>query len=124
MNERDLPCKATAPAPYSDESFSHEAGEQMSLLPAEFEVVPALPRPGTLAARLLKRLARGERLTHPDFETVTGSWRLSAVVFELALLGWQVESVRINAPTADRPDRPIARYWLAARHVRLMRGEA
>jgi hypothetical protein len=124
MNERDLPCKATAPAPYSDEIFSHESGEQMSLLPAEFDSVPVMPRTGTLACKLLAMLSRGARLTHPEFEVLTGSWRLSAVVFELALLGWQVESVRINAPTSDRPDRPIARYWLAARHVRLIRGEA
>jgi hypothetical protein len=122
MNERD-PRKETAPAPHNDGIFSHEAGEQLTLLP-ECEMAPALPRPGTLAARLLSMFARGARLTHPDFEVLTGSWRLSAVVFELALLGWQVESVRINAPAPDRPDRPIARYWLAARHVRLMRGEA
>ena len=120
MSER--PPERDAPAPHNDESFSHEAGEQLSLLP-ECEMAPALPRPGTLAARLLSMLARGERLTHPDFEARTGSWRLAAVAFELGLLGWQVESVRINAPAPDRPDRPIARYWLAARHVRLMRGE-
>lgn len=122
MNERD-PRKETAPAPHSDEIFSHEAGEQLSLLP-QCELTPVLPKPGTLAHKLLTMLTCGEKLTHPDFETVTGSWRLSAVVFELVLLGWQIESVRINAPTSDRPDRPIARYWLAARHVRLMRGEA
>jgi hypothetical protein len=123
MSER-APNQETAPASNSVAIFSHEAGEQRSLLPAEFEAAPVMPKPGTLAARLLTMFARGARLTHPDFEVLTGSWRLSAVVFELALLGWQVESVRINAPTCDRPDRPIARYWLAARHVRLMRGEA
>ena len=122
MSER-APRKETAPAPHSDGIFSHEAGEQLSLLP-ECELMPVMPKAGTLAERLLAMFARGERLTHPDFETATGSWRLSAVVFELGLMGWQVVAERINAPTADRPDRPIARYWLAARHVRLMRGEA
>ena len=121
MSER--PPERDAPAPHDDESFSHEAGEQLSLLP-KCALTPVMPKPGTLAARLLSMFARGERLTHPDFETATGSWRLSAVVFELGLMGWQVVAERINAPTADRPDRPIARYWLAARHVRLMRGEA
>ena len=121
MSERALPCKATALAPHSDEIIA--PGEQLSLLP-ECELAPVMPRPGTLACKLLAMLSRGARLTHPEFEVLTGSWRLSAVVFELALLGWQIESVRVNAPTVDRPDRPIARYWLAARHVRLMRGES
>ena len=122
MNER-TPRQENAPAQDNTAIFPYEQGEQLLLLP-ECELMPVVPKPGTLAARLLSMLARGERLTHPDFETVTGSWRLSAVVFELGLLGWQINSERINAPTVDRPDRPIARYWLAARHVRLMRGEA
>jgi hypothetical protein len=114
------PDQERAPATSDDEIIA--SGEQLSLLP-ETELAPTMPRLGTLAARLLTMLSRGARLTHPEFEALTGSWRLSAVVFELGLLGWQIDSVRINAPTADRPDRPIARYWLAARHVRLMRGE-
>ena len=87
-------------------------GEQLALLP-ELEIVPTAPRPGTLAAALLLLLGRGDRLTHPDFEGCTGSWRLAAVAFELAALGWPVVVTRIPAPTPDRPDRSIGLYWLA-----------
>lgn len=85
-------------------------GEQLALLP-EVEIVPTAPRPGTLAAALLLMLGRGDRLTHPDFEGRTGSWRLAAVAFELAALGWPVVVTRIPAPTPDRPDRTIGLYW-------------
>jgi hypothetical protein len=86
-------------------------GEQLALLP-ELEIVPVAPRPGTLANALLRMLARGDRLTHPEFEDRTGSWRLAAFAFELAALGWPVGVTRIPAPTPERPDRTIGRYWL------------
>ena len=84
----------------------------MALLP-EVEIVPTAPRPGTLAVDLLLMLGRGDRLTHPDFETRTGSWRLAALAFELAALGWPVEVTRIPAPMPERPDRSIGLYWIA-----------
>lgn len=86
-------------------------GEQLALLP-ELEIVPVAPRPGTLADALLRMLARGDRLTHPEFEDRTGSWRLAAFAFELAALGWPMAVTRISAPTPERPDRTIGRYWL------------
>ncbi len=89
-------------------------GEQLALLP-EVEIVPTAPRPGTLAAALLLMLGRGDRLTHPDFEGRTGSWRLAAVAFELAALGWPVVVTRIPAPTLDRPDRTIGLYWFTGK---------
>lgn len=86
-------------------------GEQLALLP-ELEILPVAPRLGTLADALLRMLARGDRLTHPEFEDRTGSWRLAAFAFELAALGWPVAVTRIPAPTPERPDRTIGRYWL------------
>ena len=96
-------------------------GEQLTLLP-ELEIIPTRPNADTLAGCLLGMLAAGDALTHPEFEERTGSWRLAAVAFELQALGWAVESVRIPAPTADRPDRSIARYRLAANHRALAAG--
>jgi hypothetical protein len=87
---------------------------QLSLLP-EVEQPPQRPSRGTLADALLRMLARGDRLTHPEFQARTGSWRLAAVAFELGLLGWPLTVERIQAPTPDRPDRTIARYSLTGR---------
>lgn len=87
-------------------------GEQLALLP-ELEILPGTPRPDTLADALLRMLANGDRLTHPDFEDRTGSWRLAAVAFELAALAWPVVVNRIPAPTADCPDRTIGLYSLS-----------
>lgn len=87
---------------------------QLSLLP-ELELSPQRPNLGTLSDRLLLMLAQGDRLTHPEFEERTGSWRLAAVAFELGLLGWPLTVERIPAPTPGRPDRTIARYSLDAR---------
>lgn len=86
-------------------------GEQLALLP-ELEILPVAPRPGTLADALLRMLASGDRLTHPDFEDRTGSWRLAAVAFELAALAWPVAVARVPSPTAECPDRTIGLYWL------------
>jgi hypothetical protein len=117
MNGRE-PRQESATAPRSPESVAYEPGEQMALLP-EVEQPPQLPRRGTLAHRLLLIFINGARLTHPEFQERTGSWRLAAVVFELGLLGWKVHAVLIPAPTDANQNRSIARYWLAPRHVRL-----
>lgn len=119
MNGR-APDQENATAPNNPFSVPYEPGEQMALLP-ELEAAPTAPKAGTLADRLLRMFAAGERLTHPEFDERTGSWRLSAVVFELGLLGWCVASVRIPAPSTGNPDRSISRYWLAARHVGIAR---
>ncbi len=119
-------------APVQGTAVAAEAGagiiarndpRQLSLLP-EVEQPPQRPNRGTLADALLAMLARGDRLTHPDFELRTGSWRLAAVAFELGLLGWHVLAERIPAPTPDRPDRSIARYSLTAAHSALARRNA
>lgn len=84
---------------------------QLSLLPPPpFD--PIWPHAGTLAARCLDILMRGGSLTHPQFEAVSFSWRLAAVVYELRDLGWPIESQEISASTPECPDRQIAHYQL------------
>ena len=54
---------------------------------------PRVPLTGTMEHRALSELlARGQRgMTSPEFQAVTGSWRLSAQVFDLRRKGWPVE---------------------------------
>jgi hypothetical protein len=80
------------------------------LPPPPFE--PTWPQPGTLAARCLDAFIQGYSLTHPQFEAMTFSWRLAAVVGALRDLGWPIESHDISAPTPENADRIIARYKL------------
>jgi hypothetical protein len=87
MSER-VPRQENAPAKTDDSIVS--PGEQLSLIPEPPRTAPTRPTANTLAERLLCMLGTGERLTHPQFEVRTGSWRLAAVAFELSLLGWQI----------------------------------
>lgn len=73
---------------------------------------PQWPTPGSLSDLALSHLLAGEALDHPAFEARTASWRLAAYIGELRALGWPVESASKAAPTADKPDRIIARYAL------------
>ena len=98
----------TAPA-HSRGDGGGRIGKQLSFLP-EPEFCPQAPPHATLADRLLQRLLTGETLTHPDFEGVTGSWRLGAYVHALRELGWPVETVEVSSPSAQCSDRIIARY--------------
>jgi hypothetical protein len=84
-------------------------GEQLSFIdPLTFS--PAFPTRGTLADRLLLRLLAGESFTHPEWQDITGSWRLAATAGDLRELDWPVESLTIHAPTVANPVRTIARY--------------
>ena len=87
------------------------AGEQLTLLP-EPTFSPTWPQSSTLAARLLQILLQGHSQTHPQFEAMSFSWRLAAIVCTLRDLGWPIQSEEISAPTPDCPDRIIARYRL------------
>ena len=121
MSER--PPERDAPAQHNKAIFAR--GEQMSLLPdGSPEPMPTMPRPGTQPAKLLRLLARGSRLTHPEIMAHTGSWRAAASAHALALLGWHLETRRIHAPTLQSPSRSIAEYALCPRHAKLARGEA
>src|SRR5215472_298050 len=87
-------------------------GEQLDLIPRP-PFSPKYPTRSTLQAIALATMLRGEPWTHPQFETATGSWRLAEPIRALRHeLGWPVRTIRIPAPTADRPNRSIARYVL------------
>lgn len=87
-------------------------GDQLNLIdPPPFS--PTFPKPSTLAGEALKLLLSGRQITHPDFQSITKSWRLSEPIRALRHdYGWPVETIEIPAPTSDRPERIIARYTL------------
>ena len=90
--------------------------EQMSFLPAP-EFNPIWPNPNTLPARCLSLMLAGKTFTHPEFQEITRSWRLSAVIFTLKGLGWPVESHEIPSATVQCPGRCISRYFLAEKTI-------
>ena len=94
--------------------------EQTSFLPPP-PFAPTWPQPQTLADRALEIFLRGEGLTHPQFEAVSFSWRLSAVVAVLRELGWPIEAADIPAPTYESPHRTISRYYLPPKFIALAR---
>ena len=96
--------------PVRRQASSGVVGEQLNLIdPPPFS--PKYPKRSSLAGEALSVLLKGRTLTHPEFEGMTGSWRLSEPVRALRHdYGWPVETIEIPAPTADRPDRIIARY--------------
>lgn len=90
--------------------------EQTSFLPPP-PFAPTWPQPGTLAATALEVFLLGESMTHPQFEAISLSWRLSHVVSVLRELGWPIETVDIPAPIVENPHRCIARYHLPTRYI-------
>lgn len=95
--------------------------KQTSFLP-EPDFNPIFPTPHTLPARCLAMMLNGKTFTHPEFEQVTGSWRLSAVVFTLKELGWPVESFDLSAPSAECPTRTISHYFLSPKTIQAVFG--
>jgi hypothetical protein len=75
------------------------------------EFCPVWPPASTLAYEALKRLLSGERLTHPEFERHTSSWRLAAWIHDLREMGWPVETVEVVS-AHGRSARTIAEYLL------------
>lgn len=102
-----------APTP---SKVSGASGEQLSFLPPP-PFCPTWPTRGTLADRALGMFMDGRHIDHPEFEQVTQSWRLAAVVFTLRTLGWPVEKIEIPSPTDESPDRVIALYHLHSKYV-------
>ena len=95
--------------------------KQTSFLP-EPDFNPIYPSPNTLPARCLSMMLNGQTFTHPEFEVITGSWRLSAVVFKLKDLGWPVESFELHAPSPECSTRAISRYFLPAKAIKAVFG--
>lgn len=74
---------------------------------------PTYPKSSTLNGKALALLLEGRAITHPDFQNITKSWRLSERVRALRHdYGWPVQTIEIPAPTAECPTRKIARYAL------------
>lgn len=92
------------------------ASGQYSFIPAPI-FSPTWPTKGTLADKALALFMEGRLIDHPDFEALTGSWRLGAVIFELRKLGWPIKTLDIPSPTQDIPDRIIALYRLDDRFI-------
>ena len=97
--------------PERRQASSGAVGEQLYLIdPPPFS--PIWPTATSLAGRALSMLLRGP-ITHPVFEGVTQSWRLSEPIRALRHdYGWPVETIEIPAPTSERPSRFIAEYFL------------
>ena len=96
--------------PERRQASSGVVGEQLHLIdPPPFS--PTYPIRSTLAGEALSLLLSGRTLTHPEFEGITHSWRLSEPIRALRHdYGWPVITIEIPAPTDDRPDRVIANY--------------
>ena len=105
--------KRKAPAPTKTQGA---AGEQLSFLPPP-PFCPTWPTRGTLADRALGMLMDGRMIDHPDFQDVTESWRLGAVIFSLRTFGWPIETIEVPSPTEQSPDRVIALYHLPGKFV-------
>ena len=60
---------------------------------------PIFPSPTSLAGEALRLFLTGRTLTRPEFQSITGSWRLSSFVCTLRKLGWPVETIDIASPT-------------------------
>ncbi len=95
--------------------------KQTSFLP-EPDFNPIFPTPHTLPARCLSMMLNAQKLTHPEFQEVTESWRLSAVIFTLKKLGWPVQSYALSAPSAKCPTRTISRYFLTPETIQAVLG--
>ena len=96
--------------PERRQASSGLVGEQLNLIdPPPFS--PTYPKPSTLAGEALSLLLSGRTITHPQFEGITKSWRLSEPIRALRHdYGWPVVTIELPAPTVDRPDRVIAKY--------------
>lgn len=94
-------------------ALEHEQGELFE--PAEFS--PNWPKKGTLADRALSMLLDGITLDHLDFQGLTQSWRLAAVIFELRCMGWPIGTVEIPNPTEENPNRYVAVYTLPKQRI-------
>lgn len=97
--------------------------KQLSCLP-EPKYNPRIPKERTLAAVALRLMSGGAKVAHPDFEAVTGSWRLAAHVHILRRLGWPVlKEEKPMAPCDDtNHERSYALYYLSPDLLDIIKG--
>lgn len=86
--------------------------KQLSFLP-ELDFTPRLPAKHTLAWGALAMMLKGKKISHPDFEDKTSSWRLAAHIHILNRLGWRIETMSVQHIASKKPrKRYIYRYFL------------
>jgi len=89
--------------------------EQLHFLP-DPGFIPFWPNPDKLPGRL-KILFSVPSLTRHEFMIRAGSWQLTAVVYQLRMIGWPIESLEIHAPNTATPGRAICGYDLPAKLI-------
>ena len=96
---------------------------QLSFLP-EPPYNPKYPKDHTLALRALTLLLTGRKISHPQFEAQTGSWRLAAHVHILKKLGWPVRKYdrEMDGHDAEARERHYGVYYLPDGLLEFMRG--
>ena len=95
--------------------------KQLSFLP-EPKYNPKYPTETSLAFKALRLMLRGMKVSHPQFEEQTGSWRLAAHVHILKRLGWPVqkEEVKLEWQVDDERKRHMGLYYLPEDLIALM----
>lgn len=86
---------------------------------------PIWPKPNNLSSLALQLFLEGKRLDHPTFMSLSGSWRLAAVVNTLKKLGWPIAVTDIPAPSDSCVYREIGLYHLPSHYAEMalaMRG--
>lgn len=63
-------------------------------------------------AAFLDVLLTGTIWNHPEYLQEAGNRRLSAMAQSLVELGWAVDMVMHQAPTAEQPNRKVALYYI------------
>jgi hypothetical protein len=95
--------------------------KQISFLP-EPEFNPKLPSKNTLAFQALNLMLHGKKISHPDFENDTSSWRLAAHIHCLNKLGWPIQTIDVKHLTLKMPKtRFIHRYFLNKKFIQKYR---
>jgi len=96
---------------------------QMSFLPQP-KYNPKYPPETSLAYKALTLLLGGLKISHPDFETLTGSWRLAAHIHILKRLGWpiQTQEVKLEWQVEDERKRYMGLYYLPNEILDLVHG--
>lgn len=87
--------------------------KQISFLP-EPMYQPKYPPEASLTAKALRLMLGGAKVAHPDFEALTGSWRLAGYIHSLKKLGWPVKTEHVSIPGGDENmrGRSMVVYYL------------
>ena len=96
---------------------------QMSFLP-EPPYNPRWPKENTLAEKALQVLLTGKKVSHPQFEVLTGSWRLAAHIYTLKRLGWPITKDMLPLAGCDEQmrERHYDVYYLPDDLLNFIRG--